>query len=244
MIGPQIPLNSPPRSSDSYAFESTADTARPAGSNPGRRRLLAVAAVLIVLAGGLGAFLGAKHSDGHWRPLYQGAVSNAAHWKVTSARWSASSAKYEATSLSYHGQLHTLQAKVTKSVGSLAHPHFLIWNSCTTAGPKAGCAMTPGREWVAGLPDTFTYYVRFHATVPVTMRIMSMSNYVCYETGSCAWHGWWWQNRKQVKDGWFRRAEGCAGYVAVFTSTESGTLYPDISITRRPASKPTGDCRQ
>jgi hypothetical protein len=46
-----------------------------------------------------------------------------------------------------------------------------------------------------------------------------------------------------LSGGVFHDAEGCAGYLAVFFSDQSGTLYPDVSIDRHPAAHSTGACR-
>ena len=108
-------------------------------------------------------------------------------------------------------------------------------------GPNAGCPLRPGHEYIGGVPDTFTYRLKFRATVPVTVRIVSAENFVCLETRRCAWHGLSFENRMKL-DQFFHDAEGCAGYFAVFTSERAGTLYPDVWVTRHPALAPTGVC--
>ncbi len=143
----------------------------------------------------------------------------------------------------YFGQLQDLQAKVTASVGDLSNPRFVLWNSCGTGGPATGCALKPGFEFIGGVPDTFTYFVNFRSTVPVTVWIMSASNFICWETHNCAWAAVGWQNRTNLQNGVFHEAEGCAGYFAVFFSAQAGTLYPDVRITRKPAAHSTGACR-
>jgi hypothetical protein len=138
-------------------------------------------------------------------------------------------------------ELQNLRSKIKSSVGNIERPHFVLWNSCGAADPGAGCSLTPGYEYVGGVPDTFTYFVKFHSTVPVTVWIMSPSNFVCWETHTCPWHGVGWESRTHV-NGVFHDAEGCAGYISVFVSDEAGTLYPKVSITRNPAAEPTGVC--
>lgn len=201
-----------------------------------RRRLLVIFAVIVSLVActGAGAFLGVRHEENHWRPLYDRAVTEAAHWKADSEKW-------QAQTQDLQEQLQDLQKRVTASVGNLNKPHFVLWNTCG-AGPAAGCPLGPGREYVVGVPDTFTYFVSFRSTVPVTVWIMSAPNFICRETGKCPWHGWGWRNRTRLNGGVFHDAEGCAGYLAVFFSDQAGILYPDVSITRNPSPQSTGAC--
>jgi hypothetical protein len=149
---------------------------------------------------------------------------------------------WQKSSRMYERRLENLRAKVKSFVGGLRYPHFTLWKSCS-GRPGEGCPLTPGREYVAGVPDTFTYYVNFRSTVPVTVWIMDVHNFVCWETRYCAWRGVGWQNRTSLENGTFHDAEGCAGYFAVFVSDREGTLYPDVQVTRNPAAHPTGACR-
>jgi hypothetical protein len=136
-----------------------------------------------------------------------------------------------------------LRADIDSAVGSLEHPHFVLWNACE-AGPVEGCELVPGHYYVGGVPDTFTYHVYFHATVPVTVWIMDTENYVCWTTGSCDYRWWGWEDRTELSDGIFHEAEGCADYLAVWFSNDYGTLYPNVQVTRNPATHLTGTCAQ
>ncbi|MDP9295790.1 MAG: hypothetical protein M3O88_03705 [Actinomycetota bacterium] len=200
------------------------------------RRILVIFSGLLLVAGAAtaGAFFGIHHERDRWQPLYARTADQVVRWKADSARWQQRSDKYQ-------GLLKTLQTRVSTSVGDLASPHFVLWNSCTSAGPSAGCQLIPGHEYIGGVPDTFTYNLSFHADVPVTVWILSSQNFVCWETHTCAWHGIGWQSRTDL-DAVFHDAEGCAGYIAVFTSDQPGTLYPNVSVTRNAASQPTGVC--
>jgi hypothetical protein len=40
----------------------------------------------------------------------------------------------------------------------------------------------------------------------------------------------------------FHEAEGCADYVAVFTSSQTVTVTPNVSVTYNPANHSTGAC--
>jgi len=201
-----------------------------------RRGLLIIFVAIICLTVGTsaGVFLGVRHGDNHWRPLYNRAVTDVAHWKSDSEN-------QQAQTQALQKQLQDLQERVTASVGNLNKPHFVLWNTCG-AGPAAGCPLRPGQEYVIGVPDTFTYFLRFRSTVPVTVRIMTTHDYVCWKSNYCSSHWVWWQDRTSLKNGVFHAAEGCGGYVSVFTSEQAGTLYPDVSITRNPSLQSTGAC--
>jgi hypothetical protein len=196
---------------------------------------------LLALFAAVGVVGGTWSADNRWRPKYDLAVSDYNQATAEADKWHESSDQYRQSSEDYHGQLGDLQSEVTSSVGNLDNPQFDLWNSCG-GGLSAGCPLLPGHEYVGGVPDTFTYRVAFRATVPVTVRIMSTQDFVCWETKACAYHYVGWDPTTSVSGAVFHDAEGCAGYIAVFYSTEAGTLYPDISITRNPASVPTGAC--
>ena len=218
---------------DPRSLEETrqlASSADPSARPRRRRRLLVLFAVIVSLAAATaaGALLGVRYERNRWRPLYDRAATEAAHWKSDSGKWQA--------------QLQDLQTNVRASVGNLDKPHFVLWNSCGAGGPDAGCPIRPGQPYVGGVPDTFTYFVSFRSTVPVTLGFMTPSEFVCWETRNCAWHWWGWHNRTHLNGGVFHDAEGCAGYLAVFWSNQAGTLYPKVSITRNPAPHPTGAC--
>jgi hypothetical protein len=40
----------------------------------------------------------------------------------------------------------------------------------------------------------------------------------------------------------FHEAEGCADYLAVFTSSQTVTVTPNVSVTYNPANHSTGAC--
>lgn len=152
-----------------------------------------VAIVIVALGRGTGAILGAHHEDQHWQPLYDHAMTEVAHWRSSSEKWQQSRKQI-------HSKLLSLQHRVAKSVGDLTNPHFVLWNSCVASGPATGCPLTPGREYVGGVPDTFTYYVSFRSTVPVTLKIMSTANFVCWESGNCSAHWVEWAFTRSVLD--------------------------------------------
>ncbi len=224
----------PPPGQTEFAF---------AAPRPTRRRSKKVLLVLMAfLFLGAGIVAGTLSRDTHWRPLYRSAMADAAHWEAQSQSWEQKSRTFQTSGEQTQEQLDDLETKIKSTVGSLDSPHFLLWNSCGSA-PTTGCPLTPGSHYVGGIPDTFTYHVAFRSTVPVTVRIMSIHDYVCWDTGLCPSHWVWWQNVTHLRDGVFQLSEGCGSYVSVITSEQSGTLYPHISATRDPASAPTGACR-
>jgi hypothetical protein len=228
-----------PGSTPVFPEPSVADPTR---SNAARRSsraskaLILCALVLVVAVAVLGSTLvGTQASLARER-------DTADSFLASSERWKSELEGAEQSSRQYDQQLQELQKRVKTSVGSLDHPRFKLWNSCG-GGPGDGCSLVAGHEYVGGVPDTFTYDVRFRSTVPVTVWIMSTSNFVCWETRLCAWRAAvGWQNRTSLKGAIFHSAEGCAGYLAVFTSSRAGTLYPDVRVTRHPAPHPTGVC--
>jgi hypothetical protein len=201
----------------------------------GIRILVGFLALLLVAGATAGGVLfGIQRERDHWQPLYDKATSQVTRFRAESARWQQKTSRTQ-------DMLDELEERVSSSVGDLESPHFSLWNTCSAQGPGAGCPLTPGKEYVGGVPDTFTYQLKFTSTVPVTVWILSSQNFVCWEVGECAPNGLMWENRTEL-DVEFHQAEGCAGYIAVFRSEQSGTMYPDVQITRNPAPAPTGVC--
>jgi cell division protein FtsB len=198
--------------------------------------------VLAISRGSLGSRLSSTRgqlSSAHAHISAQSArndtlTAQVSHWETDAARWHRQSRYYQT-------QVHAIQGEIHQTLGDLSHPSFSLWNSCGAKGPKAGCRLDPGHEYIGGVPDTFTYRLKFRATVPVTVRIVSGEDFVCLQTDNCAWHGLSFEHRTKL-DRLFHDAEGCAGYFAVFTSERGGTLYPDVWVTRHPALAPTGAC--
>ena len=197
----------------------------------GRRARLAIVAVALL---GIGGGTGVAFENAQWAPRYERTAHN-----LVVAQKDASDFQRLATNGQF--ELDMLNKRIADTVGDLDHPNFVLWNSCSAAGPDAGCPLRPGYEYVGGIPDTFTYYVHFHSTVPVTVEILSTQNFVCWETHACVWRGVGWDHQMQV-NGVFHDAEGCAGYIVVFVSDHAGTLYPNVTVSRNPAAYPTGVC--
>jgi type II secretory pathway pseudopilin PulG len=135
-----------------------------------------------------------------------------------------------------------LQSQVQKLKIQNANPTLKMWNSC--GGP---CDMYPGNWRVGGVPDTFDYNVSFTSTVPISVYIVTFSQYVQFAnctgqiscvTGSYTQYG----PTMSLPGSIFTLAEGCSGYVAVFQSTTTGIINPDVSVTYNPAPTITGTC--
>jgi len=200
-----------------------------------RRRiaLLVVAGVALVCAGVVG---GVAYENRHWQPLYTRASNDL---RVAQNE----GYDFQMRAAAVQDELGKLQQQIGDKVGNLDHPTFVLWNSCGSGGPAAGCSLTPGHEYVGGVPDTFTYEINFRSTVPVTTRILPAYQYACRYTNACAWGsgGKYWAPTTDLHVV-FHEGEGCAAYMAIFSTTQAGTFYPDIHITLNPASHPTGSC--
>ena len=135
-----------------------------------------------------------------------------------------------------------LQNQVQKLKIQNANPTLEMWNSCN--GP---CYMSPGNWRVGGVPDTFDYNVSFTSTVPITVYVLTFSQYVqfanCTGQISCVTGGFTQYGPTMSLPGSvFTLAEGCSGYVAVFQSTMTGEINPDVTVTYNPSSTLTGTC--
>jgi hypothetical protein len=150
-------------------------------------------------------------------------------------------------------QLNTSQTNLTATLGELAkakadleHPHLTIWNV-----PQ----QLKGASWylAGGIPDTFTYHLEATSSGPMSVSILRLEdfakasqcvNYGGGTTNYCMHHNGTvisWLNVTSVNYD-FHNAEGCADYIAVFTSASSVTVTPNVSVTYNPASGPTGAC--
>jgi hypothetical protein len=135
-----------------------------------------------------------------------------------------------------------LQNQVQKLKIQNANPTLEMWNSCN--GP---CNMSPGNWRVGGVPDTFDYNVSFTSTVPVTVYVLTFSQYVqfanCTGQISCVTGGYTqYGPTMSLRASVFTLAEGCSAYVAIFQSTTTGVINPDVSVTYNPSSTITGAC--
>lgn len=150
-------------------------------------------------------------------------------------------------------QLKSTQTNLTATLGELAktkaeleHPHLTIWNV-----PQ----QLKGSSWylAGGIPDTFTYHLEATSTGAMSVSIMTLEQWAaaigCVDSGAgttnyCMHHRGTvqsWLNVTSVNYD-FHLSEGCADYIAVFTSATSVTVTPNVSVTYNPATSSTGAC--
>jgi hypothetical protein len=150
-------------------------------------------------------------------------------------------------------QLKTTQANLTASLGELAktkaaleHPQLVLWNvPQSIKGPNTYLA--------GGIPDTFTYHLEATSSGPMSVSILTLEQWgsalqcVQYGNGNtnyCMHHSGVVQSWLSVTsvNFDFHAAEGCAGYLSVFTAASAVTVSPKISVTYNPATTATGIC--
>jgi hypothetical protein len=137
-----------------------------------------------------------------------------------------------------------VDALLQASQSDLRHPTLGIWNvNAAIAGPSAYLS--------GGMPDTFTYHLKFTSDAPVTVTYMTTRQFVtaieCVEAGrgdshtclSKSGHGWYDVTTLDVD---IHEAEGCADYLVIFTASRATTVHPNVSVTYNPAASPTGAC--
>jgi hypothetical protein len=128
--------------------------------------------------------------------------------------------------------------------GDLLHPTLSIWN---VSEPISG----PSVYLSGGMPDTFTYHLKFTADAPVTVTYMTSRQFAsaiqCVDSGRGDTHSCF----SKTGRGWYdvttlavdiHDAEGCADYLVIFTAARATTVHPDVSVTYNPATAPTGAC--
>jgi hypothetical protein len=197
-----------------------------------RRNILWYAAVLVAMVVTLGAF-GLLFVDD------QG--------------WQRQAARLQHENSTLHEQLSTsqaaqsdAQARASALQKELLHPTLGIWNVPQTID-------SPNTWLEGGIPDTFTYHLRATSTGPMSVSILTFDQYAsaiqCIDAGRGN-ANYCMHNSGAVKS-WinvtsvnydFHLAEGCAGYMNVWTAPGPVTVHPDVSATYNPASTLTGVC--
>ena len=135
-----------------------------------------------------------------------------------------------------------IQTNTVYGCGSGSGCTLTIWTVCND---KSACPISSTSYYSETVPDTFDFYADFTSTVPVTAYFLSFTQYTqFYGCGSitCVSGSYQYFPATTSLNGKFTLAEGCGGYIAVFQASESGYLYPDVSITFNPASNSTGVC--
>lgn len=111
---------------------------------------------------------------------------------------------------------------------------FLIWNSPVN--------VSAGYFLFETVPDTFDYHDNFNSSVPIDVFYFNSSQFIQWYThGVISGNYTNFVGTKKQSDT-FKLAEGCGGYIVIYSFFTAGTIYPNISATYNPATKPTGSC--
>jgi hypothetical protein len=212
------------------------DSWPPVRMTRGRLFTAAVAAALLVSAGGIGL-------------LYIDDTNNQATIRALNMKNQSLTGRTQ----NLEDQLTVAQNKLTASqaqVDSLStelkHPTLGVWNVPQT--------IHNSNEFLsATVPDTFTYHLKLKSSGPMSVSILSTSQFkdaiICVYTGRGNTN--WCMHYSGATKGWlgvtsvdadFTLAQGCAAYIAVITAASQVTITPDVSVTYQPASGPTGSC--
>ena len=163
------------------------------------------------------------------------------------------------------GQVASTQTSLDAAQQQAAHPTLGTWNQ-----PQSIAANS---EWsVGGLPDTFTYHLKYTSDVRVTYAFLTDAEYVTFATcntslfhmidpavsklmgclnklgGPFAAHGGptnsrWGTGTAVSLD--FAGAEGCGGWLEVlfpYYANQVARVQPAVSVTYNPAPAPTPPC--
>ncbi|HET6310856.1 MAG TPA: hypothetical protein VFH00_07625 [Candidatus Nitrosotalea sp.] len=205
---------------------------------PGGRRLwtAALAAALLVSAGGIGLlYLDDSNNQAAIRSL------NNANRSLTGR-----TQNLEDQLTVTQGKLTASQAQVDSLSAELKHPTLGVWNVPMT--------IHNGNEFLsATVPDTFTYHLHLKSSGPMSVSILSTSQFkdaiLCVSRGVgntnwCMHHNGAAYGALGVTsvDYDFSLGTGCAAYLTIITAASQVTITPDVSVTYNPASGPTGSC--
>ncbi|MGI0069747.1 MAG: hypothetical protein ACREAN_05770 [Nitrosopumilaceae archaeon] len=141
-------------------------------------------------------------------------------------------------------QIISLQSQVSNlqnELGTGGTNHFSMWS-----GAKYAAQFTGSNYYSENVPDTFDYYDSWTSTVPVIVYYLTQQQFVqfvnCGDSISCVAGQYQYEPSATSANYEFTLAEGCGGYIAVYTASSAGTLTPNISVTYNPASSSTGVC--
>jgi hypothetical protein len=111
---------------------------------------------------------------------------------------------------------------------------FAIWNVPVN--------VSAGYFLFETVPDTFDYHDNFSSSVPINVYYFNSTQYVQWFTHKTVSGDYLNFSSTDRQSDTFKLAEGCGGYVVIYSFNSTGTIYPNISATYNPASKPTGSC--
>ena len=111
---------------------------------------------------------------------------------------------------------------------------FVIWNVPVN--------VSSGYFLFETVPDTFDYHDNFSSTVPIDVFYFNSSQFVQWYTHQTISGDYVNFTGTEKQTDTFKLAEGCGGYIAIYSFITTGTIYPNVSATYNPAAKPTGSC--
>jgi hypothetical protein len=111
---------------------------------------------------------------------------------------------------------------------------FIIWN--------APVNVSSGYFLFETVPDTFDYHDNFSSTVPINVYYFNSSQFIQWYTHKPVSGNYANFSSTKRQADTFKLAEGCGGYVAIYSFFAAGTIFPNVSATYDPAPKPTGSC--
>jgi hypothetical protein len=111
---------------------------------------------------------------------------------------------------------------------------FVLWNVPVN--------VSSGYFLFETVPDTFDYHDNFSSTVPVDVFYFNSSQFVQWYTHQSVSGNYVNFTGTTKQSDTFKLADGCGGYVVIYSFANKGTIFPNVSATYDPASKPTGSC--
>lgn len=99
------------------------------------------------------------------------------------------------------------------------------------------------------MPDTYDYFVTYSSNVSITVYFLTLGQFVqfsvCNGDISCV-SGYYSSlpGATSRQNAVFKLAEGCADYVAIYVSSGSGVMTPNVAVTQNAAPYATGYCAQ
>jgi len=111
---------------------------------------------------------------------------------------------------------------------------FVIWN--------APVNVSAGYFLFETVPDTFDYHDNFTSTAPVDVFYFNSSQFIQWYAHQVISGNYTNFIGTKNQSDTFKLAEGCGGYIVIYSFFTAGTIYPNVSATYNPAAKPTGSC--
>jgi hypothetical protein len=113
---------------------------------------------------------------------------------------------------------------------------FVIWN--------APVNVTTGYFLFETVPDTFDYHDNFTSSAPVDVFYFNSTQFVQWYTRQPISGDYENFTQTEGQSDTFTLAEGCGGYIVIYSFMSAGTIHPNVSATYNPAPKPTGSCAE